>query len=437
MTLKPSYDNRNHWSELFNYYGWVIVLVGAGAMAATLPGRTHGIGRITAPLLEDLQVSPAAFAWMNLFATLAGSLFCFPCGWIIDRGGIKTLLGIVVAALGGTIVWMSQIHDPASLAFTLFLTRALGQSMLSVISISIVARWFQRRLGLAMGIYTVLMGLMMGTAMGLVNQAVTNHGWRTAWFYQGMIMLCAIAPLLWLFASSAPRDKSLEFAEADTAADKKPKPFLGATWQEALLTPCFWVFSLAISFFGMLSSGISLFQEYVLRERGFGVDVLNTVTTAGPIIGMFANLICGALAMKLSLPRLLAGAMLLMGASLATFPFISELWQIYGYTIAYGIAGGMITVLFFSVWGKAYPGADLGRIQAIAQMMTVFASAAGPVVVQFSKASTGSYVQVFTASAIFCALLGVTAWFTPLPAPSKRPAARPPERAITPLTAAD
>src|SRR5437763_1788659 len=39
------------------YYGWVNVLLAALAMTATLPGRTHGLGLITRPLLEDMQLT--------------------------------------------------------------------------------------------------------------------------------------------------------------------------------------------------------------------------------------------------------------------------------------------------------------------------------------------------------------------------------------------
>lgn len=400
-------------SARWPYYGWVIVIVGAVAMAATLPGRTHGIGRITHLLLEDIQLDQANFAWMNLFATLIGALFCFPCGWLIDRGYIRHLLGIVVAALGGVIIWMSRIEDHTSLAVALTLTRGLGQSMLSVLSIALITRWFQRRLGIAMGIYSVLMGLMMGTAMGLVGSEVMSAGWRVAWYDQGRVLLFIIAPFLWIFARNVPPAGNPEFSIQSKLADKQTN---GISWNAALATSCFWVFALAISFFGLLSSGISLFQAYVLKERGFGETELQIITTAGPLIGMAANLGCGWLSTRWPLPRLLAAAMLLLGASLATFPFITERWQVYCYTVAYGVAGGMITVLFFSVWGKAFPGPDLGRIQAIAQMLTVFASAAGPLVVDYSKASTGSYVQAFTASALISVALGIVAWFTALPA---------------------
>ena len=39
------------------YYGWVNVVVASLAMTATLPGRTHGLGLITEPLLHESENS--------------------------------------------------------------------------------------------------------------------------------------------------------------------------------------------------------------------------------------------------------------------------------------------------------------------------------------------------------------------------------------------
>ena len=62
------------------YYGWVNVVVAALAMVATLPGRTQGLGLITEPLLQDLNLDRVAYAQINLWATLLGSAACLGFG---------------------------------------------------------------------------------------------------------------------------------------------------------------------------------------------------------------------------------------------------------------------------------------------------------------------------------------------------------------------
>src|ERR671933_676608 len=91
------------------YYGWVHVFIAALAMVGTLPGRTQGLGLITEPLMRDLHIDRIAFATINLFATLVGSLFCIGVGRLVDRVGSRVVLtavslclGIVVVAMAGT-----------------------------------------------------------------------------------------------------------------------------------------------------------------------------------------------------------------------------------------------------------------------------------------------------------------------------------------------
>jgi hypothetical protein len=77
--------------------------------------------------------------------------------------------------------------------------------------------------------------------------------------------------------------------------------------------------------------------------------------------------------------------------------------------------------VFFAFWGHAYGRAHLGRIQGVAQALTVLASAVGPLLLA-RVAAVGSYANAFYALAVFVFALGVWAWF--VPAPSSLPPAR-------------
>src|SRR5688572_28445817 len=136
------------------YYGWTNLAIAALAMVATLPGRTQGLGLVTEPLIADLEIDRVMYASINLWATLVGAAFCIPCGRVLDRLGSRVVLTAVIVALGATVVGMSVSTGLAALAIGVTLTRGLGQSALSVASLSLVGKWFARRLNVAMGIYS-------------------------------------------------------------------------------------------------------------------------------------------------------------------------------------------------------------------------------------------------------------------------------------------
>jgi MFS family permease len=133
-------------------YGWVIVIIAALAMVATLPGRTHGLGMITERLLNDpaLQIDRLSFSEINFWGTLLGGLFCLPCGWLIDRFGLRLTLTVTVSALAVVVLWMTRLSGSREFAVAVMLTRGFGQSALSVISITMVGKWFAQRTSLAM-----------------------------------------------------------------------------------------------------------------------------------------------------------------------------------------------------------------------------------------------------------------------------------------------
>ena len=59
------------------------------------------------------------------------------------------------------------------------------------------------------------------------------------------------------------------------------------------------------------------------------------------------------------------------------------------------LPGGVVTVVFFSIWGKHFGKADLGKIVGAAQALTVLASAAGPIVFAASAEHMHSYTPAF------------------------------------------
>ena len=186
------------------YYGWIVLLVAALAMVGTLPGRTQGLGLVTEPLLRDLGISRVAFAQVNLVATLVGSVFCFGIGRLLDRSGSRVVLTLLAAALGATVLAMSRVSGLITLLLLLTLTRGLGQSALSVVSLAMVGKWFRRRLTRAMAVYSVVMSIGFMIAFPLVGAVVTARGWRTAWAGIGLALLAVLAPVAWAFDRSSP-----------------------------------------------------------------------------------------------------------------------------------------------------------------------------------------------------------------------------------------
>jgi rhodanese-related sulfurtransferase/MFS family permease len=394
--------------------------VAALAMVGTLPGRTQGLGLITEPLLRDLGLSRVAYAQINLVATLVGALFCLGVGRLIDRVGSRLVLTVTAAALGLTVIAMSRVGAVVGLLVLVTLTRGLGQSALSVISLAMVGKWFRRRLTVAMAVYAFVMSIGFMIAFPLVGAVVQSAGWRVAWAAIGAALLAGLAPLAWRLDRSSPEAMGVNL-DGDSSPDAPAVPeeqtpdATQATLGDALRSPAFWVFALASSVYGLVASGIGLLNESILAERGFTPDVYYTALAVTAIIGLAGNFAAGALAPRISLRVILVVAMVVLAAGLTALAHVSTSTEVMVQAVAMGIAGGFITVVFFSFWGHAYGRRHLGRIQGAAQAMTVVASAVGPLFLALWVDRTGSYAAAFYVLAVIVAGLGLAAGLVSIP----------------------
>jgi MFS family permease len=400
------------------YYGWPNLAIAAFAMVGTLPGRTQGLGLITEPLISSVGIDRISYASINLWATLIGAAFCLPCGRLTDRFGSRVVLTIALIALGVTVIVMSQTHGLAAIAVAITLTRGFGQSALSVVSLALVGTWFAQRLNIAMGVYSLFVGIGFIAAFPAVGQATLAYGWRIAWLGVGVTLTAVIAPLAWIIVRNSPEDVGSRMDGEAQAPQNRPEDL---SFAEALRSSAFWIFALASSFFGLVYSGIALFNQSILEQRGFDAGTYHTVLVISTMIGLGANFGGGWLASKWSIQKVMGIGMAVLAASLVMLPFVSTFAHVAVYAAAMGVAGGVVTVVFFSVWGQVFGRTHLGRIQGCAQMMTVLASATGPLLLATTLERTGSYESVFFLLAACVGLLGIASWRVSLPGVRQRP----------------
>jgi hypothetical protein len=360
------------------YYGWVVLAIAALAMVGTLPGRTQGLGLITEPLIRDLGITRVAYAQINLVATLVGSLFCFGVGRVTDSRGGRIVVTAASAALGAVVLTMSRASGLAAMVVLITLTRGIGQSALSIVSLAMVGKWFRRRLTRAMAAYAVITSVGFMAAFPIVGASVAANGWRVAWASIGFALLLGLAPAAWIFVRSSPEAVGLEL----DGGDEQPVHLTDAqaTLTDALRSPAFWVFALASSVYGLVASGIGLFNESILAERGFAPEIYHRALAVMAITGLAGNFAAGAFADRGSLRRVLIAALLILTCALIALPHV-------------------VTVT-----------------HVMAQAVTVLASAVGPLLLALCVDATGSYTAAFYALAVVVAALAGAAAIVPVPA---------------------
>lgn len=385
---------------------WPAIGVAALAMVATLPGRSQGIGLFTEPLLKDLGIDRVAYAGLHLWTTLAGSVFALVAGAAFDRWGSRVVAGLM-AALGLSVMGLATSQGVGTLVLFLLLLRGLGQSALSTTSLSLASAAAVRRPTVLMAGYSILLSCGFMVAFPLLGWAIAEAGWRPTLMGMGGI---------WILASLAVPRLARGFASGSArASDVVGRGVGDFGLGEALGTPAFWVIGLSAATYGLAASGIGVFNESILADLGFSKGLYTTSLAVTALTGLCGNFLGGWILERFGGRWISGSAMLLLSLGLYVLPLAGSTGAVLLQAAMMGIAGGFVTVHFFSFWRSAFGLSHLGSIQGAAQLLTVVASAVGPLLLASVRSDSGSYAPVFRGLAGWTAVLAVGCLVVPEP----------------------
>ena len=236
-----------------------------------------------------------------------------------------------------------------------------------------VGHWFVRRIDMAMAIYSVALSVGFMIAFPVVGSLVQSHGWRAAWFAIGAAILAVLVPLALLLVRRSPESIGLtadctrpripRTSSGPIERRTHPEPELeppGYTLGRGAATPAFWVFAIGSALYGLVASGIGLFNESILAERGFGPDIYYQTLVVTAMTGLAGNFVGGWLARTVPLDRLMAISLSLLALGLLALPHIATITMAMAWAVLMGLGGGLVMVLFFSVWPRVYGRRQLG-----------------------------------------------------------------------------
>jgi MFS family permease len=349
------------------FYGWWIVLAAFLNLFLGVGVIFYGFPVFYASLVESLGFTRAQATQGFLLGFLVVGLpFGFFAGSLIDRIGARRVILVGVACVGASLVlmgFMTRLWQYEGLCVLEVLGYVLAGPIANQV---LVARWFRKLRGRAMG-YAYL-GLGLGGVISplLVTHLIRAFGWRLAIQMVGMLTMIVLFPVgLWITRSS-PAEMGLVPDASIGGEDRKQEPasaFIGVG--SAVRTANFWLIlsgsTLVIGTIGAVIQHFILF----LKDLGYstvGASRCSTVLLASSLCG---RVLVGDLADRLAKKNLMAFFYLSIGMSTLLLGVSHQVATIWVFAIVFGFSMGADYMLVPLVTAECFGTGSLGKLLAL------------------------------------------------------------------------
>ncbi len=394
------------------FYGWIIVgaAIVTGFFTIGLSASSNGI---LLPQLADALAdgSRGSISIAFSIATFVGALISPFVGRYADRHSPRRVILIGVALISLSYIGMAVSQTLWHLYFAKGVLFGAGIALAGpIVRNLIVAHWFDRMRGRALG-FAVLGASIAGVMLPLIlNELVNSLGWRTTVLSFSVIVVVVLVPTVLLVMRDRPeeidevRDGRRHVRSEDNGdKSKKLRDQKVWTWQELVQSKAFWTTGLI---FGpmmcvYMAIMVHLFGHVVANgfsteQAAFVVSVVALFSLVGkPMIGFSADFLGARATIWISLG--------LQGSALILFAISNELWlfvfaaALHG--LGYAALSPMRTFVLAENIGIGSLGASLGLLRWVEMPFAVSASP----LAGFIFDATGSY------SAAFLVLAGLIA----------------------------
>jgi MFS family permease len=388
------------------YPGWLTVI--AGALALTF-------GPSTMTIMSFGSFVPALdkeFGWgipaISLGATILTYMIMITSvlqGYLVDRYGARPLIVLSIPIFAVSLASVSLLNNNIILFYLAWLAVPLcGLGAWPISYLKATSGWFERRLGLALGLTNAGIGVGAAILPVIIAFVITNYGWRSAYLCLGLFAIVVTWPVTLLYLRENTAAGAAGKGSSDSASEKE------FDLRSAARTSTFRISLVAFAILGVLNVGMLVHLVKICIDEGL------TPQAAGFIMSSLGiALIVGRVATGWLLDRFAASSVMLV-ITLGTAAACAALAAGAGSNVAAATAcasmiglviGAEFDALSYMIpryWGRKAFGKIYGAVFAVFQ----FAAGFGAAGLGFSRGHFGSYAPalwVLAALMVICAVL--------------------------------
>jgi MFS family permease len=374
------------------FYGWWVVLASAVGMFWGVPVTIYSFSVFFKPLMQQFHAGRTAISLGYTLHLIAGTATAPLIGWLIDRFGARRVI-LAGTALFGSILLANKAFSGSLSQFYLFLM-ILGVGLHGVGPIpygNVIAHWFDRHRGLALGLMMLGIGLGAIIVPSLAQQLIARFGWRDAYGILGRAVLLIPIPIVAVVIRERPQELGL-LPDGDAWRDSTAENEVaaqGLSARQAWSTGTFWLMACSFFLAGASVHACVIHLAAMLNDRGINAQTAalgSSFVGAAVLIGRVGT---GYLLDRLFAPRIAAAffggaalgiAMLRMAAPLA-----------FAGAFLVGLGLGAEVDLIAYMTSRYFGLRAFGKVYSSVFAAFSLAAATGPLLMGAGFDRTGSY----------------------------------------------
>jgi len=389
------------------FYGWVIVWLAFFTMLVAYSLR-YNFSVFYVAILENFgwgrAETPAGFS-VNL---VIYALSCPVVGHLIDRFGVRKVVPAGAVLLGLTLAACSLISEIWQF-YLIIGASAFGSCAMGYVPhVPMIANWFRRRRGLALGILSA--GITASAIIApAIQYLITTLGWKSAFLVLGGISAVVVAPVAAIFQRQQPNDdleagadrldpaRSIEEMPADDLVLDPEWASRDWTFATTVRATRFWWLILMCVFLGLYTYTFLAHQVAYLIDAGYTkpfaagiVALFSILATVSSVFAFVSDYLGREVTFTMGSACCLGGVILLQATQDAHNP-----WMPYLYASIFGFGFGMTVAMMAVTSADLFQGEHLGAINGMAMACFVTGGALGPWLAGFTFDITGSYQGIF------------------------------------------
>ena len=344
-------------------------------------GQTFFISLFSGEIRSEFNISHGIFGIIYSAATLSSAIVFFWLGKLADQFNL-TLLGLItLGVLSGFSFLISSAETLLMLFLSLLGLRLFGQSMISHISVTAMARWFLKKRGQALSI--ALMGHPIGEALlpFLITFFLLEFTWREIWMGISICIIIFFLPLVfWL-----GRQLKSERFNSSVSNRPEPKNFAKVSWNRSQVLRDIRFYQIIP---GLLASpfivtGFFFHQIHLIETKVWSISLLGSSYPLFALSVTGVTFASGWIVDRFSTVHLLRIFLLPLALGLMLIASTDSVFAFPLFMILVGASTGSATIVISALWAELYGIGYLGSIRSMCFSMVVLSTSISPALIGF------------------------------------------------------